>query len=241
MTSSDMFSRHYQPGALDRAVKSRLWTNDELTQAYAQGTAPTQRASTGPRAVLTRMASTLISAIPRKRRTSEEREKERRRKRALSSPGEIPGHLAQEFTEGEKSVLVVIARQFMKHGFCDFYVEQIGRLAGVRTTTVQNAIRRAKGLGLLSVLERRRPGRKSETNIVRISCAHWVEWLRVRIGFKRTKAKWIPTENLSLSKPADSVVRAFENEKAATAAQNVSVDRWRNVGGKQKERGRAYG
>ena len=46
-------------------------------------------------------------------------------------------------------------------------------------TTVQNALRQARRLGLITVEERRPPGRrKSLNNIVRIVSEEWLTWLR---------------------------------------------------------------
>jgi hypothetical protein len=48
----------------------------------------------------------------------------------------------------------------------------------VGQTTVQNAIRRARRFGLVTVLQRRRRALPSLTNIIRIVYAEWLTWLR---------------------------------------------------------------
>ena len=46
-------------------------------------------------------------------------------------------------------------------------------------------MRQARGLGLVLVKERRVPGRKSLTNVVRIVSRDWLGWLRL-IGVGKT-------------------------------------------------------
>jgi len=53
-------------------------------------------------------------------------------------------------------------------GACVLPVDAIAALAGCSRTSVKNALRQAKLLGLILVKERRIPGRKSLTNIVTI-------------------------------------------------------------------------
>jgi hypothetical protein len=43
---------------------------------------------------------------------------------------------------------------------------------------VQGALRLAAGDGLLSIEERRREGRKNETNLVRIISREWLAWIK---------------------------------------------------------------
>ena len=63
----------------------------------------------------------------------------------------------------------------------------IAARAGVCRTTAQNAIRQAQRLGLLIRIERRRAGRPSLTNIVRIVCREWLTWLRIgKPGLKKS-------------------------------------------------------
>src|SRR5262249_17876175 len=64
-----------------------------------------------------------------------------------------------------------------KHGFCDLYVDQIAALAGVSRSTVRDAIREAHINCDLRRQERRIPGQKSRTNIIRIISREWLTWL----------------------------------------------------------------
>ena len=52
-------------------------------------------------------------------------------------------------------------------------------VAGVAETTVRNAIREARKLGLLTVEERQITGFRNDTNIVRIISPEWTAWLRL--------------------------------------------------------------
>ena len=108
---------------------------------------------------------------------------ERRRRQAMS--GIVPGKIAASFTMAELAVLTVIARQCQRTGVCVLPVDAIAALAGCSRTTVKNALRQARLLGLILVKERRIPGRKSLTNIVSIVSKEWLGWLKLGVGVKR--------------------------------------------------------
>src|SRR5919199_91494 len=95
--------------------------------------------------------------------------------------------LAAWFTVGEADALKVVADEVREHGKCDRTLGEIAARAGVGRTTVQNALRQAARLGLLAVQERRRPGARSLSNVIRIVSAEWRSWLergRKGGGFK---------------------------------------------------------
>ena len=77
--------------------------------------------------------------------------------------------------------------------------------SGVCRTTAQNALRKGKLRGDITVTVRPLPGRKNLTNIVRICCRHWLAWLKrgfataCCIGLKAVK-KLSPTEIIDLRK-----------------------------------------
>jgi hypothetical protein len=76
-------------------------------------------------------------------------------------------------------VLRVVGNEVREHGSCSLYIDQIAAMAGYHRTTVQNALRQARRLGLITVEERRPPGRrKSLNNIIRIVSEEWLTWLR---------------------------------------------------------------
>ena len=65
---------------------------------------------------------------------------------------------------------------------CVLPVDAIAALAGCSRTTVKNAMRQAKLLGLLLVKEWRIPGLPSLTNVVRIVSKDWIGWLKLGGG-----------------------------------------------------------
>lgn len=58
----------------------------------------------------------------------------------------------------------------------------IAAIAGVAETTVRNALREARQLGLVTVEERRVTGFRNDTDVVRIVSAEWSAWLRLARG-----------------------------------------------------------
>ena len=67
-------------------------------------------------------------------------------------------------------------------------VDAIAALAGCSRSTVKNAMRQARLIGLVLVKERRIPGRKSLTNIVTIVSKDWLGWLKLGVGVKNLTA-----------------------------------------------------
>ena len=63
---------------------------------------------------------------------------------------------------------------------------RLARVAGVAGTTVRNAIREARKLGLVTVEECQITGLRNDTNVVRIVSAEWTAWLRLA----RTRAHY---------------------------------------------------
>src|SRR5215213_746983 len=103
---------------------------------------------------------------------------ERRRRWAAS--GALPPALAARFTLAETAVLAVIAAEVLRHSRCTLTIGHIAALAGVSETTVRNALRAARGLGLLTIEERRLTAWRNAPNVVRIISREWLGWLRLR-------------------------------------------------------------
>ena len=108
---------------------------------------------------------------------------ERRRRWAAS--GALPPALAARFTLAETAVLAVLAAEVLRHGACTLTVGHIAALAGVSETTVRNALRAARGLGLLTVEERRLTAWRNAPNVVRVVSREWLAWLRLRAPKER--------------------------------------------------------
>ncbi len=137
---------------------------------------------------------------------------ERRRRQAMS--GVVPAKIAASFTLAEVAVLTVIARQCQRAGVCVLPVDAIAALAGCSRTTVKRALRQARLLGLILVKERRIPGRKSMTNIVRIVSPEWLNWLKLQpqVGGQ----SWPATDSYSFPKRCD------RNANLASGSQRPS-------------------
>lgn len=100
---------------------------------------------------------------------------ERRRRWAAS--GAMPVGLASRFSIAEQAALAVVAEEVMKHGRCTLYVGHIAALAGVSETTVRNALREARQLGLVAVEVRRVAAWRNDSNVVTIISPDWQSWL----------------------------------------------------------------
>ncbi|HLM22461.1 MAG TPA: hypothetical protein VK390_13185, partial [Propionibacteriaceae bacterium] len=114
---------------------------------------------------------------PRRPQTTPQRPVAIARRRHLAASGPMPPALACKFTVSELAVLRIIGDEVRQHGHCDRCVDEIAARAGVCRRMVQNAIREAARLGLLTVEERRREGRRNLPNVVRIVSKEWTSWL----------------------------------------------------------------
>ena len=101
------------------------------------------------------------------------------RRRRWAASGRLPPALAARFSLGEHAVLALLAAETARRGDCRLSVPHLAAVAGVAETTVRNAIREARKLGLLTVEERRVTGFRNDTNVVRIISPEWVAWLRL--------------------------------------------------------------
>src|SRR6187455_2759517 len=99
------------------------------------------------------------------------------RRRHLAASGPMPPALACKFTVSELAVLRIIGDEVRQHGHCARCVDEIAARAGVCRRMVQNAIREAARLGLLTIEERRREGRRNLPNVIRIISKEWMTWL----------------------------------------------------------------
>src|SRR5215212_3708385 len=114
------------------------------------------------------------------------------RRRHLAASGPMPPSLACRFTVGELAVLRIVGDEVRQHGQCDRCVDELAARAGVCRSLVKNAIRTAARLGLVTVEERRREGRRNLSNVVRIVSREWRTWLArgPKIGVRKV----IPTD-----------------------------------------------
>src|SRR5215213_5291917 len=99
------------------------------------------------------------------------------RRRHLAASGPMPPALACKFTVSELAVLRIIGDEVRQHGHCDRCVDELAARAGVCRSMVKNAIREAARLGLLTIEERRREGRRNLPNVIWIISKEWTSWL----------------------------------------------------------------
>src|SRR3954453_14394222 len=99
------------------------------------------------------------------------------RRRHLAASGPMPPALACKFTVSELAVLRIIGDEVRQHGLCERCVDELAARAGVCRRMVQNALREAARLGLLTIEERRRDGRRNLPNVLRIISKEWAMWL----------------------------------------------------------------
>jgi hypothetical protein len=101
------------------------------------------------------------------------------RRRRWVAAGLLPPQIACQFTMGEAGALALVAAEAQRRGRCELTVGAIAATAGVCATTVRNALRRARQLGLLAVEERRVSWTRNLPNVVRILALEWLSWLRL--------------------------------------------------------------
>src|SRR5215218_5618000 len=156
-------------------VASLLW------RAYATGQVTEAQASELSDLIEHRRALPALQKPVQRRLGSRPRSPaslERRRRWAAS--GALPPALAARFTLAETAVLAVLAAEVLRHGACTLTIGHMAALAGVSETTVRNALRAARGLGLLTIEERRLTAWRNAPNVVRIASREWQAWLRLR-------------------------------------------------------------
>ena len=150
------------------------------------------------------------------------------RRRHLAASGPMPPALACKFTVSELAVLRIVGDEVRQHGHCNRCVDEIAARAGVCRSMVKNAIREAARLGLLTVQERRREGRRNLPNVVRIVSKEWTSWL-ARGGRSRHPTaepligvkKITPTDKTDKKEPSRTTepVIAARRQQAGSAVQ----------------------
>ncbi len=151
-----------------RSLRSGQIPNGTETDA-PQGGVAADTASTQGRAGFVRRT---VGSRPRTDASME-------RRRRWAASGRLSPGLAARFTLAEQAVLALVAAEVARRGDCRLAVGHLAAIVGVAETTVRNAIREAKRLGLVTVEERRVTGLRNDTNIVRIVSTEWTAWLRL--------------------------------------------------------------
>lgn len=180
------------PRAALPAVAKAMWSAfaaGQITEAEAEALSALIEARQTKHETISHLPGKgmVISAIPSDRqnrprtgvgsRPRTDASLERRRRWAAS--GRLPPSLASRFTLAEHAVMALIAAEIARRGDCRLSVPHLAAVVGVAETTVRNAIREARKLGLLTVEERRVTGFRNLPNIVRIVSPEWTAWLRL--------------------------------------------------------------
>ena len=136
--------------------------------------------------------------FPRNRSPDRQRSLERRRRLAASGP--MPPQLAAKFTTGQLSVLRIVGDEVRARGRCTLFLDEVAARAGVCRRLAQAALRRAEGLGLLRIVERRLTAIVNDSNLVTIVSPEWLAWLRLKARSSFLSAKNFRARTISDSK-----------------------------------------
>ncbi|GAA0256485.1 hypothetical protein LNAOJCKE_5304 [Methylorubrum aminovorans] len=131
--------------------------------------------STPPEASLVHQSRARRPSVGSRPRTDASMERRRR----WAASGRLPPGLAARFTLAEQAVLALVAVEVARRKDCRLSIENMAAVAGVCRSTVKNAIREARRLGLLTVEERQITGFRNDTNVIRIISAEWLAWIRL--------------------------------------------------------------
>src|SRR3712207_5853415 len=130
----------------------------------------------------------------------------------------MPPALACKFTVSELAVLRIVGDEVRQHGHCAQCVDEIAARAGVCRSMVKNAIRTAARLGLLTVEERRREGRRNLPNVVRIVSKEWTTWLAR--GGRSTHPQAEPLIGCKNVRPTDN---SYKNQRLRTSEPVIAA------------------
>ena len=142
------------------------------------------------------------------------------RRRHLAASGPMPPALACKFTVGELAVLRIVGDEVRQHGHCARCVDEIAARAGVCRRMVQTALREAARLGLLTIEERRREGRRNLPNVVRIVAKEWTTWLAR--GGRSNPQSAEPLIGCKKMRPTDS---SYKNQRSRTSEPSFAAGR----------------
>ena len=95
---------------------------------------------------------------------------------------------------------------------------EIAARAGVCRSMVKNAIRTAARLGLLTVEERRREGRRNLPNVVRIVSKEWTVWLNR--GGRASRPAAEPPIGVKKITPTDS---SYKNQRSRISEPSIAA------------------
>src|SRR3954465_6876649 len=142
------------------------------------------------------------------------------RRRHLAASGPMPPALACKFTVSELAVLRIVGDEVRQHGHCARCVDELAARAGVCRSMVKNAIRTAARLGLLTVEERRREGRRNLPNVIRIVSNEWTSWLAR--GGRASRPSAEPLIGVKIITPTD---KGYKNQRSRMTEPAIAARR----------------
>src|SRR5213079_2316262 len=132
--------------------------------------------------------------------------------------GPMPPALACKFTVSELAVLRIIGDEVRQHGQCDRCVDEMAARAGVCRRMNQNALREAARLGLMTIEERRREGRRNLPNVVRIVSKEWTSWLAR--GGRSSRPEAEPLIGVKKITPMDN---PYKNQRSRSSEPTIAA------------------
>lgn len=151
-----------------------------LWRAHAAGAIGDDDAQRVAELIAARKAVPTTGPTPRRTGSRPRSPASMERRRRWTASGWLPPGIAARFTLAEVAVLSVVAGEVARRGLCRLTIGHVAALAGVCRSTVKNAIREARSLGLITVEEWRLSAWRSAPNTIRIVAPEWRSWLRMR-------------------------------------------------------------
>lgn len=193
-------------------------SEDFLAMCAARGVDPNSIPDAPGVAAERRRASRFV---PRQRPRSPDRQASRDRRRRLGGSSAMPDTLRHHYTEGQRSVLCIIAGEIKRHGVCDLPIDRIAALAGVCRTTVQTTLHEARRLNHIRITERPVRGRKHLPNLIVIVSSEWRTWI------KRGPTAHRPIGSKTVNLVSTTKITDLQNERFAQAEQSKRA--WQGV------------
>jgi hypothetical protein len=162
------------------------WAEGKIDDATAQAAAEAAHkplhggkgwGTARPHAAPTANARSLRGITKRQRSPDRQRSLERRRR--LAGCGMLPPPIAAVLTQGERSVLTIVAFECRRRGDCRLPMDAIAAMAGVSIRLAQYALRHAEGLRIINRQERRLSAFRNDTNVIRVTSPEWRAWLKL--------------------------------------------------------------
>lgn len=191
---------------------------------YELGMIATKPADRGPKPVFAKYTAGESSRFHRLYGGDPARYAAMQKQRNYGSSNPLPPTHRYLFTRSELSALAIIGQEVKKRGDCRLSNAAIAGRAGCSLSTVKNALREAKCLGLVHVVYRPVRGQRNLPNIVTIISEEWTNWLkRSSIGVKKVAGLKRVRDRTSNTDPVASAAGAYENGKGHAFRSNDRV------------------